>query len=90
MNYIKSLQAENTELKEKIGTVLNEIDAFIIFLNSSKFTGTEGGERKDWIATGDVIRALNELKQVLPIPETKTINKSPEIYKTDEFMPVAY
>lgn len=66
MNYIKQLQADNTNLKKQISAALNEINAFIVFLNSNKFCGTEGGERKDWISTGDVLRQLNEIKQVLP------------------------
>jgi hypothetical protein len=66
MNYINKLQQENKELKEKFSSVLAEINAFIIFLNGPKFTGTEGGERKDWISTGDVIKNLNELKSIAP------------------------
>jgi len=62
MNYISKLQAENLELKNKLAKVGAEINEFVSFLHSAKFTGTESnGERKDWIATGDVIRRIKEI-----------------------------
>jgi len=75
MNYIKSLQEKNKELKTKISSALNELQSFTIFLNSSKFTGVESdGGRKDWIATGDVIIAINEIKNLLPGERELEIN----------------
>jgi hypothetical protein len=66
MNFIKSLQAENNKLKEIIANSQNELQAFRIFLNSNKFTGVESdGGRKDWIATGDVIIAIQEIQRIL-------------------------
>ncbi len=79
MNFIKQLQADNKELKEKISSALVEINTFIIFLNSNKFRGTEGGERKDWISTGDVIRQMQEIKQLLPAEnELEITEKKPK------------
>ena len=60
-----NLAIENNNLKKKISSALHEIDAFRIFLNGPKFTGTDNGERKDWIATGDVLRELNEIRNHL-------------------------
>lgn len=69
MNYIKSLQAENAELKNRVKKLDEEITQFIVFLNSPKFTGIEqngtgAGDRKDWIATGDVIMRLREMRNI--------------------------
>jgi hypothetical protein len=66
MNFIKSLQAENKQLKEIIANAQNELGAFCLFLNSNKFTGVESdGGRKDWIATGDTIKAIQEIQRIL-------------------------
>lgn len=58
MNYIKSLQQQLTTEQERITLAEQEIQAFRSHLRSPKFTGTENGERKDWISTGDVERRL--------------------------------
>ena len=62
MYYIQRLKKENQELKEKLNFLSKEIDSFNSFLHSSKFTGDENGERKDWIATGDVIQTVRGLR----------------------------
>ena len=64
-NFIQSLQAENKGLKENRENTINEINNFLEHLNSPKFQGFEGGERKDWIATADVRVRLMELKRNL-------------------------
>lgn len=64
MYYIQRLQKENQELKEKLSFLNKELDSFNSFLHSSKFTGDENGERKDWIATGDVIQTIRELRML--------------------------
>ena len=65
MNYIKALQAENSELKRQISEQNKEIDAFISFLHSEKFQGQESdGGRKDWISTGDVLSFLRVLRSL--------------------------
>jgi len=66
MNYIKQLEADNTELKQKISSALSELTAFQVFLSGPKFTGTENGERKNWISTEDVQRQIREIKNLLP------------------------
>lgn len=63
MNHILKLQEENREQKAKLEKVGEEINQFIIHLNSAKFTGTESdGARKDWISTADVINWLREVR----------------------------
>ncbi len=67
MNFIKSLQAKNARLKEEIGAKDHQINEFICFLHSAKFTGMEiNGERKDWISTSDVIHRLIEIRDLRP------------------------
>ena len=64
MNYIKDLEAKNKELRGVVAGLNSEIDDFIGFLCGPKFTGVESdGERKDWIATGDVINILRNIKR---------------------------
>lgn len=68
MNYIKQIQAASSAQQFAIEQAQKEIDCFILHLQSPKFTGTEQDDsRKDWIATGDVIRRMQELRQTLLI-----------------------
>ena len=66
MNYIKSLQEKNADLSAQIANANAEISAFLAHLYSGKFQGFEVVdsrlERKDWIATGDVITRLHEIR----------------------------
>ena len=40
-----------------------QVEAFLAHLHSSKFIGfEEGGKRKDWIATGDVVEWLRSFR----------------------------
>jgi len=64
MNFIQKLQGEVKEKQEKISSVQEEIIGFVLFLRGPKFTGTENGERKDWISTSDVILRLQEIYQL--------------------------
>ena len=41
MNYIKTLQTENTQLKNSIETAINELIEYQRYYNSSKFAGSE-------------------------------------------------
>lgn len=68
MNFINKLQAENAELKQKLAAASQNVTDFMAFLQGPKFTGTENGERKDWIATGDVIAWLQSHRREI-IPE---------------------
>jgi hypothetical protein len=64
MNFIKSLQAANLDQLDKLAAMQNEIAEFRIFLHSAKFTGVDSdGGRKDWIATGDVLRRLEIISE---------------------------
>jgi predicted transposase YbfD/YdcC len=73
-NYIQTLQANQRELARQIRTANLELENFLKFLHSDKFRGTENGERKDWIATADVITWIRETRGILEgldIPEFK-------------------
>ena len=62
MNYIKQLEQERNSLATKLGITLLELNHFKAFLQTStKFQSDPNGERKDWIATGDVIIRLQEI-----------------------------
>ncbi|MDO8611129.1 MAG: hypothetical protein Q7R95_11440 [bacterium] len=67
MNYIKSLQEQNTNLANKLAKILLEINDFKVFLQTSpKFQNNDGqGDRKDWISTKDVILRLQEIKNLI-------------------------
>lgn len=70
MNYIQQLQEENTNLKKSLLAGIKSLNDFKVFLNSPKFVGTENGENKDWINTGDVLAWINTTTRELPIAET--------------------
>jgi hypothetical protein len=66
MNFIKRIQAERTELEAKVSKADDAISDTIGFLMSSKFVGVDSdGGRKDWIATGDMIAILQNLRSEL-------------------------
>jgi len=62
MNHIKRLQDENARMRAALATLNTNADIFLAHLHSAKFTGEANGERKDWIATGDVIRWIHETR----------------------------
>lgn len=64
MNFIKRLQAENEAQAAKLATCERELIQFRAFLQSSKFTQSSDGERVDWIATGDVLRWIEETREL--------------------------
>lgn len=66
MNFIQRLKSDLEQRDATIATAQQEIQDFLAFLHSEKFTGMgSNGERKDWIATGDVISRLQELRAAL-------------------------
>lgn len=72
MNYIKQLEAKNAELTGQLDSIKNQLTDFLVHLNSAKFQGNDSsGERKDWIATADVIAAIREARQVALTDERK-------------------
>jgi hypothetical protein len=63
MNYIKSLQNKVKELELELNNKKEKINDFVSFLHCNKFVGFESnGARKDWIATGDVLHKLIEIR----------------------------
>lgn len=73
MNYIKQLEENQKNLAIKVAAMHQEISDFIIFLQTSpKFQNPPEHirqanriERKDWIATTDVINRLQEIKNLV-------------------------
>jgi len=66
MNHIHRLQHDNAALNTVICDALVEISAFRALLAGPKFTGVDqDGTRKDWIATADVLRRLETLRDLL-------------------------
>ena len=64
MNYIESLRTMNRELTARHDEVSERIENFRQHLLSPKFVGVDvDGARKDWIATSDVLRFLEDLKR---------------------------
>ncbi len=63
MNYISKLQEENAKLKAQLNKLDENLDCFIGFLHSPKFQGQENGERKDWIATTDVVNTIRAIQR---------------------------
>lgn len=63
MNYIQQLQGELNAALAQIDSFKGSLTNLRTFLHSPKFTGTESnGERKDWIATSDLIRLLWDME----------------------------
>ena len=62
MNHILRLQANLDQLKADMECIRLEVESFIVHLNSDKFRGTDNGERKDWIATADVMERLRRIQ----------------------------
>lgn len=61
MNHIKRLQADLQAAQDKLVAMEEAMQEFRRHLQSSKFVNTET-ERNDWIATGDVQRWLDTIK----------------------------
>ena len=63
MNYIKLLEKQAEDKNNRLIKYSEFIDGIVTHLNSNKFIGEENGERKDWIATGDIIKMVNDFKR---------------------------
>ena len=62
-NYIKTLEAISAERAEKLQVLHERIEWMRAHLLSAKFVGVGAdGDRKDWIATADVLRFVEELR----------------------------
>lgn len=61
-NYIHRLQDENAEKQTRIDELERRLRGFLVHLQSPKFAGTDpDGDRRDWIATGDVNHRIMEI-----------------------------
>lgn len=66
MNHIQRLTEDNADKGERITATAEALQDFRVFLLSDKFSGVDtNGERKDWIATGDVQRQIDSLLSIL-------------------------
>lgn len=64
-NYIKTLESIVDERGERLTKIHQSIEWMRSHLLSSKFVGESiDGERKDWIATSDVLRFIEELRAI--------------------------
>ena len=62
MNYIKSLETQVAELKAELAAKNEKLHNFVCFLHADKFVGVDSrGERKDWIAVGDVLNIVRDI-----------------------------
>jgi hypothetical protein len=60
------LHEQVAALKENNSEVLKDVQSFLEYVNSPKFTGIESdGGRKDWISTCEVNRFLIDLRSKL-------------------------
>jgi len=56
---------ENRALKSYLREIEDNLNDFMVFLNSSKFQGFESdGSRKDWMAISDIQTKMQELRQI--------------------------
>jgi hypothetical protein len=64
MNYIKTLESISADRASRLETIAHEIEWLRQHLLSSKFQGLDvDGARKDWIATADVLRWIETVRQ---------------------------
>lgn len=64
LNYIQKLQQENERLHQALLAVRSELNRMRCYVESDKFKTQEGGERKDWIATGDIARWTDDVRMM--------------------------
>ena len=64
-NYIQTLQTIAADRAERLTQLHERIEWMRAHLLSSKFSGVDlDGARKDWIATADVLRFIEDLRTV--------------------------
>ena len=59
MNYIKELQKENTDLKNRLSATEELLNDLVVYCQSSKF---KGGPENRWMNPDDIIRRIHEGK----------------------------
>lgn len=62
MNHIRRLQRDLADAQAKLSAVLAETESFRQHLHLPKFITEEQGDRKDWIATRDVLNRLSHIR----------------------------
>lgn len=66
MNHIQRLTQERTELLTNRHIAIEDLQEFRAHLLSAKFQGVDAdGDRKDWIATSDVLARLSSVLSTL-------------------------
>ena len=64
-NYIHTLQRIGEERAERLTQLHERVEWMRAHLLSPKFQGVDlDGDRKDWIATSDVLRFIEELRAI--------------------------
>lgn len=62
-NYIQTLQTIASDRADRLMRIHERVEYMRAHLLSSKFQGIDvNGDRKDWIATADVLRFIEELR----------------------------
>lgn len=65
MNYIKTLENICATRADRLEQIAHQIEWMRQHLQSSKFVGVDqDGDRKDWIATSDVLRWIESLRAI--------------------------
>ena len=57
MNYIKALQNENTDLKNRLSATEELLNDLVVYCQSSKF---KGGPENHWMNPDDIIRRIRD------------------------------
>jgi hypothetical protein len=66
MNYIQRLRTEAAELQARIDATAQELAEFRAHLLGPKFQASDNDpDRRDWIATGDVLARLSNMRDTL-------------------------
>jgi hypothetical protein len=63
VNHIQRLQRDLDEAQAKLTHTLLQVEELRSYLFLPKFVGVDtNGDRKDWVATGDVLARLNLIR----------------------------
>lgn len=65
MNYIQRLQSISEDRANRLEAMFAKVEELRQHLQSDKFKGQDvDGARKDWIATADVLRWVEEIRRI--------------------------
>jgi hypothetical protein len=65
MNYIKTLEKISDDRGARLIKYEDFLNGIVAHLETAKFKGEENGDRKDWIATADIIKMIYDFKREL-------------------------